>query len=133
MEGSAVHLTDAETCDRGQRVLIIDDDASIRNLFRIILELEGHTVLEAQDGVEGALVAARNQPDIVVVDYMMPGADGETTGQKVRAAVPESMLIAFTASSISRPYWADLFVSKCNIGEFPDIVARYARSPQLVG
>lgn len=116
-----------------QKVLIVDDDASIRNLFRIILELEGHTVLEAQDGAEGVQVAARNQPDIVVLDYMMPGADGEATGQKVRVVVPDSMVIAFSAASISQPYWADMFVPKCDIGEFPDIVNRHARSLELAG
>ncbi len=118
---------------QAQKVLIVDDDLAIRNLFRIILEIEGHTVLEARDGAEGIQVAARNQPDIVVLDYMMPGADGETTGQKMRAVVPDSMVIAFSAASISQPYWADMFVPKCHIGEFPDIVLRHARGLQLVG
>ena len=63
--------------DRGEvRVLVIDDEAPIRLLCRVNLEAEGITVLEAADGTAGLDLARDEQPDVVLLDVMMPGLDG---------------------------------------------------------
>ena len=63
--------------DRGEvRVLVIDDEAPIRLLCRVNLEAEGLTVLEAADGTAGLDLARDEQPDVVLLDVMMPGLDG---------------------------------------------------------
>ena len=60
----------------GTRVLVIDDEAPIRLLCRVNLEAEGMNVLEAADGVTGLDIARGEQPDVVLLDVMMPGLDG---------------------------------------------------------
>src|SRR5437870_4380543 len=58
------------------RVLVIDDEAPIRLLCRVNLEAEGIHVLEAADGTTGLDLARAEQPDVVLLDVMMPGLDG---------------------------------------------------------
>jgi DNA-binding response OmpR family regulator len=67
-----------------QRILVIEDDASLRNALRDKLTLEGFSVLEAQDGEEGYAVALREHPDLILLDIVMPVMDGITMLQKVR-------------------------------------------------
>lgn len=58
------------------RILVIDDEDDVRLALVTLLEDAGHIVLEAADGVEGfALVLAHN-PELVLLDIMMPGVDG---------------------------------------------------------
>jgi two-component system alkaline phosphatase synthesis response regulator PhoP len=57
-------------------VLVIDDEAPIRLLCRVNLEAEGMSVLEAGDGPTGLDTARSGQPDVILLDVMMPGLDG---------------------------------------------------------
>jgi DNA-binding response OmpR family regulator len=59
-----------------KKVLIIDDEAPIRLLCRVNLEAEGFEVHEAGNGIAGLQLARSVQPDIVLLDVMMPGLDG---------------------------------------------------------
>src|SRR5688500_18381494 len=58
------------------KVLVIDDEAPIRLLCRVNLEAEHIDVLEAEDGPEGLALAKSEQPDVILLDVMMPGLDG---------------------------------------------------------
>jgi DNA-binding response OmpR family regulator len=58
------------------KVLVIDDEAPIRLLCRVNLEAEGMEVTEAEDGAEGLELAREEQPDVILLDVMMPGLDG---------------------------------------------------------
>jgi two-component system alkaline phosphatase synthesis response regulator PhoP len=58
------------------RVLVIDDEAPIRLLCRVNLEAEGMSVLEAGDGPGGLELARSEQPEVILLDVMMPGLDG---------------------------------------------------------
>src|SRR5215211_5814702 len=58
------------------RVLVIDDEAPIRLLCRVNLEAEGMAVLEAGDGPSGLAAARAEQPEVILLDVMMPGLDG---------------------------------------------------------
>jgi len=58
------------------RVLVIDDEAPIRLLCRVNLEAEGMEVLEAPDGPQGLEQARAAEPDVILLDVMMPGLDG---------------------------------------------------------
>ena len=61
---------------RPRRVLVADDDPAIRLLCRVNLEAEGMEVLEAGDGPSGLDLAQREQPDVILLDVMMPRLDG---------------------------------------------------------
>jgi CheY-like chemotaxis protein len=108
--------------DAARTVLVIDDDPAIRNLLRIMLEVEGHSVLDAENGSLGLAVASTHQPDVVVLDYMMPDRDGESVGMSLRRLAPDSTVIAFSACLVSKPYWADRFVAKSDIEDLLELV-----------
>jgi signal transduction histidine kinase/DNA-binding response OmpR family regulator len=73
---AAIRALPAAAAARTGRVLVIDDDESTRKLLRFELEPFGLTVLEAADGREGLAIAARQKPDAVVLDVVMPRMDG---------------------------------------------------------
>jgi len=56
--------------------LVIDDEPPIRLLCRVNLEAEGMEVLEASDGPTGLEMARNDEPDVILLDVMMPGLDG---------------------------------------------------------
>lgn len=59
-----------------RRVLVIDDEADVRLLYRVNLRHAGFEVLEADDGERGIAAALEHLPDVVVLDLMMPRVDG---------------------------------------------------------
>jgi CheY-like chemotaxis protein len=63
------------------RVLVVDDESSIRALCRVNLQLGGLDVLEAEDGEEALQLVERGKPDIVLLDVMMPRLDGWQVAQ----------------------------------------------------
>ncbi|MFO7246777.1 MAG: response regulator transcription factor [Bacillota bacterium] len=78
------------------RVLVVDDDAHIRELVRHFLDLEGYEVHEAAGGEEALAVLETVRVDLVVLDLMMPGMDGWTLCRELRSHgdVPILMLTA---------------------------------------
>jgi DNA-binding response OmpR family regulator len=60
----------------GGRVLVVDDEAEIRELCRVNLEFEGFEVIEASNGRDALEAVRRHRPDVVFLDLMMPGIDG---------------------------------------------------------
>jgi DNA-binding response OmpR family regulator len=66
------------------RVLVVDDDELLVELVTFTLESHGHEVMTAEDGVEGIELAAREAPDVVVLDGTMPGADGLDVLRRIR-------------------------------------------------
>src|SRR5947208_16653696 len=57
-------------------VLVVDDEPMLRNLLSRLLRMEGYDVLEAEDGQTALDVVAREMPDLVLLDVMMPARDG---------------------------------------------------------
>lgn len=79
-----------------KKVLLVDDEEDILDLLKYNLEREGILVFTAKDGAEALRMAKKEQPDLVVLDIMMPGMDGvETCGQLRRTPGLEHVLIAF--------------------------------------
>jgi DNA-binding response OmpR family regulator len=66
-------------------VLVVDDEAPIRLLCRVNLEAEGMRVLEAPDGPGGLELARTQHPDVVLLDVMMPGANGWAVAEELLA------------------------------------------------
>ena len=71
------------------KVLVIDDERSIRNSLKEILEYEGHTVHDAADGIEGISKAGGNKYDIILCDIKMPKMDGLEVLEKLQEIVPD--------------------------------------------
>jgi DNA-binding response OmpR family regulator len=80
-------------------VLVIDDEAPIRLLCRVNLEAEGMTVIEAADGPSGLEQARGGNPDVILLDVMMPGLDGWKVAEQLLedARTSEIPIIFLTA------------------------------------
>lgn len=63
---------------RRERILVVDDEADIRDVLRITLEAEGYEVLEATDGQEALEKIRQISPNLILLDFMMPRMDGRT-------------------------------------------------------
>ena len=59
-----------------KRILIVDDNKSIRSTVSAYLENKGYDVLEAEDGIQGLRQAVSSSPDMIILDVVMPGIDG---------------------------------------------------------
>jgi CheY-like chemotaxis protein len=66
-------------------VLVVDDDPVIQTLLHVNFEMEGYKVVEAVDGVEGLERARAEQPDVVVLDIMMPKMNGLEVAAALKA------------------------------------------------
>jgi two-component system nitrogen regulation response regulator NtrX len=75
-------------------VLIIDDEPNIRRMVGALLGAEGYDVREASDGSAGLTRAGESEPDVVLLDLMMPGDfDGMVTLERLRAEIPDSPIV----------------------------------------
>jgi len=66
-------------------VLVVDDDVPIREMLTLALEMQGYRVIQAADGLQALERVADEQIDLVTLDIMMPGMDGWTVADKLRA------------------------------------------------
>ena len=110
-----------------KKILIVEDEANIRELLRLYLEREGYTVLEAENGVEGIKKWKSDKPDMLLLDVMMPVMDGWAVCREIRAEsdVPIIMLTAKgeTADRVSGlGMGADDYIVKPL--EMPEVIAR---------
>lgn len=94
------------------RILVVDDEPTVRALLRDVLEGEGYEVLLAEDGFAGLRMAKAYRPDCVVLDVMMPGIDGHGVLQQLRASesgvhLPVVMLTAAADDSHAWRAWSE--------------------------
>src|SRR3954469_18031101 len=75
---------DTADTPQGGRVLVVEDDAHIRDLVVLHLELEGLTAVAAGDGAEGLRLAKADPFDLLILDVMLPQLDGVTVCRAVR-------------------------------------------------
>ena len=66
------------------RILVIDDDPAISELVAVNLEMAGYDVSQAEDGIKGQALALQLQPDLIILDLMLPRVDGFTICQRLR-------------------------------------------------
>lgn len=81
-----------------RRILVVDDEASTREILEAYLTLEGYTVMQAATGLEALRQAQASPPDLVILDLMLPGIGGLEVCRRLRAssAVPILMVTALT-------------------------------------
>src|SRR4051812_38403149 len=92
------------------RIVIVDDNDLIRKMLRTLLIAEGyHVVGEAHDGGAGVRETIAQTPDLVIMDWSMPGLDGIAATAAIRARCPEIPVIAF--SSAGDPGVRDAFLA----------------------
>lgn len=110
---------------RTSTVLIVDDDDEIRHVLRIMFELEGFDIVgEAGTGLEAIPLALTHQPDVVLLDYLMPGMNGEETARMMRTIAPEARIVAFSAVLDEKPDWSDSYLNKERVSEVIPLLER---------
>lgn len=96
-------MNSPKTPNTMKRILYIEDNQNIRENATELLELQGYTVITAQNGAEGLAAARENMPDIIVCDVMMPELDGyevliELKKDPAMAGIP----FVFVTASVER-------------------------------
>src|SRR5271170_3010377 len=87
----------AATTENAYRILIIDDEAGIRESLEVLLSLEGYTIDTAPDGEAGLNALGQRSYDLVLLDLALPGMNGiEVLGQ-IRERYPDLPVIMITA------------------------------------
>src|SRR2546421_3746924 len=102
------------------KILVVDDEASVRQLLQVMLTTEGYEPLLAANGAEGLQIAHEHLPALVILDWMMPILDGLATLQALRndpttARIPVVMLTARqgdNAMAQAMVHGADFYITK---------------------
>lgn len=117
------------------KVIIIDNDQDILFTVTEICEFCNYTVFTADRGEEGYKIALREKPDLIIIDYHMPGWDGLLTVKKIHGSLPEVAILVLTVDENQET--ADEFL-KAGATDFtikpikaPDLIARMKINLQL--
>jgi two-component system cell cycle response regulator DivK len=122
------------TLDTDRLVLIIEDNEKNLKLARDLLRYYGFRTIEASDAETGLQLASDSMPDIILMDIELPGMDGVTALERLRAdpATAGIVVVAFTASVMpvdrdrfSRAGFAGVIVKPIEVTAFPNQVRAY--------
>lgn len=83
-------------------ILIVEDNEMNRKLARDVLQFKGYRTLEAETGEAGVALAIEQKPDLILMDYQLPGIDGIEAFRRIRtdAATAHIPIVAVTASAM---------------------------------
>jgi DNA-binding response OmpR family regulator len=96
-------VTEERGDEAKKRILLVDDDMEIIDAMRYALEAAGYDTLIARDGNQGLAMAEREDPDLLILDMMMPKRSGFLVLEKLRRSRPVPMkIIMITANEGSR-------------------------------
>jgi CheY-like chemotaxis protein len=86
----------------GARILLVEDNPTNLALMEYLLRAFGHTTISATDGAQGAALAAKELPDIILMDLHMPTVDGFEAAERIKAieALKGVPIVAVTASAM---------------------------------
>lgn len=99
----ADEMTTSSDAAAKKRILLVDDDYEIVDSMKLVLESKGYEVLVARDGNQGLAMAERENPDLVILDMMMPKRSGFLVLERLRRTRPVPMrVIMITANEGSR-------------------------------
>jgi len=83
-------------------ILIVDDDTELNDAMRLLLEKQGHKVIQARDGQQGKQQIYQQRPDLVILDMMMPRMGGYPVLEHFRGKADAPPMIMITANEGSR-------------------------------
>ena len=79
------------------RILLVDDEELVRRVVRVVLEAEGHEVVEAADGEQALAAVAQMPPHAVVLDLLIPGMDGYQICRKLKGEHPGAKVLVLSS------------------------------------
>jgi CheY-like chemotaxis protein len=80
-----------------KQILLVEDDPSARESIKLLLKIDRHEVTEAKNGVEALALMARKTFDLVVLDFFMPGMQGNEVALHIRRIAPSMPILMVTA------------------------------------
>lgn len=91
-----------ETKTDGKKILHIEDDRNVFMLVKMILEKTGHKVISAVDAMQGMMLARQHQPDLLILDIMMPAGGGLSVLERIRtlSTTLHIPILVYTATPI---------------------------------
>ena len=106
-----------EQADSRQKILVVDDEASIRRILETRLKMAGYNVVTAEDGEEAVELFNKTNPDIVILDVMMPKMDGYGVTREIRRVSDVPIIILTALGDVSEritglELGADDYISK---------------------
>lgn len=83
-------------------ILIVEDNEKNRKLVRDVLQFKGYRTIEAETGEDGVTLAKQHKPDLILMDYQLPGIDGIETFRRIRGdtTTMHIPIVAVTASAM---------------------------------
>ena len=84
----------------GKKILLVEDEPEFRLALRTRLEANGYDIIEAEDGATGLNTARHQNPDLIILDVMLPNIDGFTIGTEIRKIDKEIPMVFLTAKSL---------------------------------
>jgi DNA-binding response OmpR family regulator len=84
------------------RILVVDDDAAVRDSIAMVLDGAGFQVDQADHGASGMRLLRANEADLVITDILMPHKEGIETIREIRAVLPQTPIIAISGSAEPR-------------------------------
>jgi len=83
-------------------ILIVEDNEKNRKLLRDVLQFKGYRTIEAETGEDGVALAMQHKPDLILMDFQLPGIDGIEAFRRIRnaSATAHIPIVAVTASSM---------------------------------
>jgi two-component system phosphate regulon response regulator PhoB len=101
-----------------RRILIVDDDESVRSLLRMTLPEDGYQIDEATDGERALALVEERVPDLVLLDWKMPGRHGSLVLDELKSRHPQLPVIVLTAEiaehhrNLAESLKVDVFLTK---------------------
>ncbi|HXP77172.1 MAG TPA: response regulator [Stellaceae bacterium] len=86
----------------GKRILLVDDDAAVRDSIAMVLEGAGFQVDQADQGATGMRLLREHEPDLVITDILMPQKEGIETIREIRTMLPQTPIVAISGSAEPR-------------------------------
>jgi DNA-binding response OmpR family regulator len=120
------------------KILVIDDEQNIRVLLDMLLRAGGYDVLSADNGWEGLELYCREHPDVILLDWRMPGLDGVTVLRQIRTVDLKQPVIVLTGDSSPeterqvRALGGEFFVKGFALSVLTDMIAHLVETSATV-
>ncbi len=111
------------------KILLVDDEKDFLKIMGERIKSWGYEVIEASTGAEGMEAFRAKRPDVVILDYMMPGMDGITTLKEIRKLDKKVAVIMFTAHPEAKAMEG---ARKLNVGAFIPKLSAYTDTQNLL-
>lgn len=103
----------------GKTILVAEDTEDVRQMMKIMLEMSGYTVLEAEDGRQAVKKATEQHPDLILMDISMPVMDGLTAAKAIRQINGVEKLPIIAVTAFGRQFYDLAIEAGCN-----DLIAK---------